>query len=173
MSFRYIRQFREAVALRYSWLPGYKLALRKAIGLKHLAALTVLAASSTPLPAQDIDCDTYAIDYANRFVGSGDMVGDAVEGGMKGAVVGGAWRGPSGAKRGARAGGALGVLNNIGSDPRAWEGFYDMAYQMCVAQKMAVGASDPNCRSSATVGNSNGGLSASSGLSAGSSGSCR
>lgn len=133
----------------------------------------VLWVPGTPAGAQPADCEAYAIDYANRFIGSGDMVGDAVEGGMKGAVVGGAWRGPSGAKRGAQAGGALGVLNNLGSDPRAWEGLYDMAYQMCVAQQMANGASDPNCRSSATVGGAAGGLSASSSLSVGSSGSCR
>ncbi|MTI43767.1 hypothetical protein E1178_09105 [Roseibium hamelinense] len=95
-------------------------------------------------------------------MGSGDVVGDAVQGGMAGAVVGGAWRGPSGARRGAEAGGALGVLNNLGSVPGGWQSLYDMAYQMCVQQNAGVNADTlypvpslsaprPGCGSSASV----------------------
>jgi len=112
--------------------------------------------------ADGTDCVIYATDYANAHMGSGDPVGDAVSGGMAGAVVGGEWRGPVGAYRGARAGGALGVLDNLGSYPGGWQALYDMAYQMCQQQSSGVNAAPyygspglaapgANCRSSATV----------------------
>ncbi|WP_209017033.1 hypothetical protein [Roseibium aggregatum] len=117
--------------------------------------LTTFSAS-----AQDTDCVVYATDYANARMGSGDVVGDAVSGGMTGAVAGGAWAGPGGAIRGARAGGALGVLDNLGSMPGGWQALYDTAYQMCQQQSANAGVAPaygsphyPNsdCRSSATV----------------------
>lgn len=118
------------------------------------ALLSVLIASASH--GQSVDCDSYARDYANARTGNGDLVGDVVDGGMRGAVVGGAWAGPGGARRGARAGGALGVLDNLGSMPGGWEALYDMAYQIC-----------RNDSSGANV------QSGTSGLSAGSGGSCR
>lgn len=122
----------------------------------------------TTAKADGTDCVVYATDYANAYVGSGDVVGDSVSGGMAGAVVGGAWAGPSGARRGARAGGALGVLNNMGSLPGGWQALYDTAYQMCEQQASGVNAApyygapgypaannlpppSSNCRSSARV----------------------
>ncbi|WP_297581729.1 hypothetical protein [Roseibium sp.] len=120
-----------------------------------------------PALADGTDCVVYATDYANARMGSGDMVGDAVSGGMAGAVVGGEWRGPIGAIRGARAGGALGVLDNLGSLPGGWQALYDTAYQMCLQQTSSVNAApsygtpyypgniyaspQPDCRSTATV----------------------
>ena len=123
--------------------------------------LIALAFSGLSARADGTDCVIYATDYANAHMGSGDVVGDAVSGGMAGAVVGGAWRGPSGAYRGARAGGALGVLDNMGSLPGGWQALYDMAYQMCQQQTSGVnapyyqapgiGTSSSDCRSSASV----------------------
>lgn len=131
-----------------------------------VASALVLAVSqapgSIPASADGTDCVVYATDYANAHMGSGDVVGDVVSGGMTGAVAGGAWRGPSGAVRGARAGGALGVLDNLGSLPGGWQALYDMAYQMCLQQTSGVNAGTlypvpslpappPDCRSSARV----------------------
>lgn len=125
--------------------------------LKYCAAAVLML---LPFSAQagGTDCVLYATDYANAHTGSGDMVGDAVSGGMAGAVAGGLWNpATGGAGRGARAGGALGVLNNLGSIPQGWQALYDMAYQMCRQQN--AGASAPpapaspgtGCRSSARV----------------------
>ncbi len=132
--------------------------------LRAIAAVAVAfhVVPSLPAAAGGTDCVIYATDYANAHMGSGDMVGDAVSGGMEGAVAGGQWRGPSGAYRGARVGGALGVLDNLGSLPGGWQGLYDMAYQMCQQQTSGVNAApyypppglvspEPECRSSATV----------------------
>jgi len=132
---------------------------------RHAAPLLgfglLMSAAVQPAVADGTDCVVYATDYANAHLGSGDPVGDAVSGGMAGAVVGGEWRGPSGAYRGARAGGALGVLNNLGSMPGGWQALYDTAYQMCQQQTSGVnapyyaaptlGPSTPDCRSSASV----------------------
>ena len=59
------------------------------------------------------------------------------------------------------AGGALGVLDNLGSLPGGWQALYDMAYQMCQQQTSgvnapyyqspSVGMSSSDCRSSASV----------------------
>jgi len=128
-----------------------------------IAVTALITWSAVQVAAADgTDCVIYATDYANAHVGSGDMVGDAVSGGMAGAVAGGAWRGPGGAVRGARAGGALGVLDNLGSLPGGWQALYDMAYQMCLQQTSGVNAAPyvppsnlapppPDCRSSASV----------------------
>lgn len=97
----------------------------------------------------DADCDAYAADYADRYLGSGDPTGDIVSGAMAGAVGGGAWEGPSGAQRGAAAGGALAVLGNLAAYPGGWEGLYDMAYQMCRQQKRNSNAA--GCTSNAEV----------------------
>jgi hypothetical protein len=84
-----------------------------------------------PLQAQPMDCDSYARAYADAHV-SGDPADlDIVDPAMRGAVVGGAWRGPRGARRGAVAGGALGVFNTLGNDPAGWRGLYDLAYRQC------------------------------------------
>lgn len=110
---------------------------------------------------QSVDCDAYARDYANARTGSGDLLGDVIDGGMRGAVAGGEWAGPGGARRGARTGGALGVLDNLGSMPGGWDALYNMAYQVC--QNDSSGAkvqsgtsglsagSGAGCRSSATT----------------------
>ncbi|MTH98979.1 hypothetical protein E1297_23525 [Roseibium sp. RKSG952] len=115
-----------------------------------------------PAAQANTNCVLYATDYANRYAGSGDPVGDAVQGGMAGAVIGGAWRGPGGAVKGARAGAALATLDNLGSMPGGWQGLYDMAFQMCQQQTSPVNADtlypvppvalpQPACRSSASV----------------------
>jgi len=139
-----------------------------------------ICAGVSPAQADGTNCVVYATDYANAHMGSGDPVGDAVSGGMTGAVAGGAWAGASGAYRGAQVGGALGVLNNLGSMPGGWQALYDTAYQMCQQQTSGVnapyhsgptlGTSDPDCRSSASVNaplkrSPNGAIIAGSGLS--------
>ncbi|WP_269581798.1 hypothetical protein [Roseibium sp. Sym1] len=84
-----------------------------------------------PLQAQPVDCAGYARAYADAHV-SGDPADlDIVDPAMRGAVVGGAWRGPSGARRGAVAGGVLGVFDSLGNDPAGWRGLYDLAYRLC------------------------------------------
>ena len=55
--------------------------------------LVGFSAAITQAQADGTDCTVYATDYANARMGSGDVVGDAVSGGMAGAVVGGEWRG--------------------------------------------------------------------------------
>lgn len=125
--------------------------------LKYCGVATFLLMPVQAL-ADGTDCVVYATDYANAHVGSGDMVGDAVSGGMAGAVAGGQWNPlTGGAERGARAGGALGVLNNLGSIPQGWQALYDMAYQICRQQTSGASAA-PNpsgpgtgCRSSVGV----------------------
>ncbi|MEM9630061.1 MAG: hypothetical protein AAGA50_01955 [Pseudomonadota bacterium] len=113
--------------------------LRNSGGLATI--LIVLSCIAIPqAQAQGTNCVVYATDYANARMGSGDVVGDAVSGGMAGAVVGGEWKGPVGAYRGARAGGALGVLDNLGSLPGGWQALYDTAYQMCQQQTSGVNA---------------------------------
>ncbi|WP_208999270.1 hypothetical protein [Roseibium sediminis] len=100
-----------------------------------MRSVTLLAVLLFLIPvsakADGTDCVVYATDYANSYV-NGDLVGDTVRGGIAGAVAGGEWEGPSGAERGARVGGALGVLNNLGSLPGGWQAMYDMAYQICI-----------------------------------------
>jgi len=129
-------------------------------GFLSSALMTAVCLSALPASAQNTDCVVYATDYANAHMGSGDVAGDAVSGGMAGAVAGGAWAGPGGAVRGARAGGALGVLDNLGSMPGGWQALYDTAYQMCLQQSSNAGVApaygsphypDQDCRSSATV----------------------
>jgi hypothetical protein len=127
--------------------------------LSHSALVVpLLLFTVLPSKADGTDCVVYATDYANGHVGSGDMVGDAVSGGMTGAVVGGQWNPlTGGAARGARTGAALGVLNNLGSVPQGWQALYDMAYQICTQQNSGASAAPygagvmPNCRSSASV----------------------
>ena len=126
------------------------------------AALLLFFAGACPGQAEDrlAACQSYARDYADAHKGSGDPLGDLVDGGMRGVVAGGAWDGPSGAERGAVAGGALSVLDNLGAYPGGWQALYDMAYQMCVNQTSPVNhrpttLGNPNvgsnCRSSATA----------------------
>jgi len=113
-----------------------------------------------PLPAvpQGPNCDGYARAYADSYRGNGDPTGDIVAGGMEGAVAGGAWRGPGGARRGARAGGALAVLDNLAAYPGGWQALYDMAYQICRNETSGVthrpstlGDPSVKCRSRAGV----------------------
>lgn len=128
------------------------------------AGLIVAAATLLPRPAQadGTDCVVYATDYANSYVGNGDMIGDVVSGGIAGAVAGREWDPVNGETRGARVGGAVAVLNNLGSLPGGWQGLYDMAYQMCLQQTSGAnadpyspeggyGVPEPRCRSSASV----------------------
>jgi hypothetical protein len=129
-------------------------------GTQFLKSCAIAVPLLMPLKALagGTDCVIYATDYANAHTGSGDLVGDTVSGGMAGAVAGGAWDPlTGGAERGARAGGALGVLNNLGSIPQGWQALYDMAYQMCLQQTSGAYAAPYqtgpalDCRSSANV----------------------
>lgn len=108
---------------------------RKRVSTRRLQAIAACFAgllSAQPiLRAQPLDCDLYARNYADAHV-SGDPTDlNIVDQAMDGAVVGGAWRGASGARRGAVAGGALGVLDTLGNDPAGWRGLYDLAYRLC------------------------------------------
>lgn len=96
-----------------------------------LTCATCMLSAPASLQAQALDCDVYARNYADAHV-SGDPTDlHIVDQAMDGAVVGGAWRGDSGARRGAVAGGALGVLDTLGNDPAGWRGLYDLAYRLC------------------------------------------
>lgn len=90
--------------------------------------ITVSSASAGGLP---IDCESYARAYADAHTTGDPSDLTIVDGAMRGAVIGGGWRGPSGARRGALAGGALSVLDSIGNYPGGWQGMYDLAYRMC------------------------------------------
>jgi len=81
--------------------------------------------------AQALDCDLYARNYADAHVAADPTDLHVVDRAMGGAVAGGAWRGPEGARRGAVAGGALGVLDTLGNYPAGWRGLYDLAYRLC------------------------------------------
>ena len=101
------------------------------LGLCRSLLLLSTVAGATPALAQPISCEAYARSYADAHV-SGDPTDlHIVDQAMEGAVVGGAWRGPRGARRGAVAGGALGVLDTLGNDPAGWRGLYDLAYRLC------------------------------------------
>ncbi|GAB4577152.1 MAG: hypothetical protein Tsb0019_04910 [Roseibium sp.] len=81
--------------------------------------------------AQQVDCAAYARTYADAHVSLVQTDLEIVDGAMAGAVAGGAWEGPGGARRGAVLGGALGVLDTLGNTPAGWRGLYDLAYRMC------------------------------------------
>ncbi|MEJ8474024.1 hypothetical protein [Roseibium algae] len=140
--------------------------------LLSLIASPVLADSlpepdNLPIPLPGIprsaDCDAYARSYADSYLGNGDPTGDIVAGGMRGAVIGGGWSGAGGAERGARAGGAVAVLDNLAAYPGGWQGLYDMAFQICSNETSGAnyrpqtdpyqtqGQQGANCRSSAGV----------------------
>jgi len=93
--------------------------------------LLLAMSASEPLIAQPLDCDAYARAYADAHR-SGDPTDlYIVDRATQGAVAGGAWRGERGARRGAVAGGALGVLDTLGNNPAGWRGLYDIAYRLC------------------------------------------
>ncbi|WP_106752180.1 hypothetical protein [Pannonibacter carbonis] len=160
-----------------------------------VAALTLLLATGTGLlvcetglssvaagPATGPkDCAAEAKAFADRFVGDKDAMTKLVEGGITGAVSGGAWLGSeNGVDRGARTGAAKAYAGTMAQDPRVWQGLYDTAFQTCTAGRTATGsgssvttngsqvgtgAASQGCRSRAgVVGSSGGGtLSAGSG----------
>ena len=104
----------------------------KRIGVPILAALLAVNLSSRALAGGlPVDCETYARAYADAHVTGDPSDLSVVDGAMRGAVVGGGWRGPGGARRGAVAGGALSVLDSIGNYPGGWQGMYDLAYRLC------------------------------------------
>lgn len=88
--------------------------------------------------AQTVNCDAYARSYANAHTSNDPTNVPIVDGGMQGAVAGGAWKGPGGARRGALAGGALTVLDTLGNYPGGWQGLYDLAYNTCSNQQSPV-----------------------------------
>lgn len=99
--------------------------------LLHLGLILSTVVVPDAVQAQPIDCDAYARAYADAHVSGGETDLGIVDGAMEGAVAGGAWRGPSGARRGAVVGGSLGVLDTLGNYPAGWRGLYDLAYRMC------------------------------------------
>jgi hypothetical protein len=96
-----------------------------------LVLLASVAVAPIPVLAQAVDCDAYARAYANAHVSADDTDLGIADSAMEGAVAGGAWKGRSGARRGAVAGGALEVLDTLGNTPAGWRGLYDLAYRMC------------------------------------------
>ncbi len=116
----------------------------------------------SPALAQETECRAYAQRSVDALRGSGDMMGDMLRGTMEGRVAGKQWQGDArGDQRGARGEAAHGLLRSIGNDPRAWKGFYDMAYQACMAHQMGKGANggdghDTRCRSEAGAVGANG-----------------
>ncbi|MEO9526887.1 hypothetical protein [Roseibium sp.] len=112
----------------FSGMPGSSV---RAGRFTRAVLLASILAMPAPLHAQAVDCDSYARAYANAHTSSDPTDLDIIDGAMEGAVAGGAWRGHSGARRGAAAGGALAVLDSLGNDPAGWRGLYDMAYRTC------------------------------------------
>ncbi len=147
------------------------------IALAFLVFSAPATADSTPSPES---CSAIAKDYADQNAAPADVNDAAVAGGMDGAVLGGfGGRRPGpdgwsarGAERGARALGALAVLNSMQPDPEDWRAKYQSAYDSCMAgppprvlrtpdAPAAPGAprstnSINSCRSSAIVSNGNG-----------------
>jgi hypothetical protein len=97
-------------------------------GAVAIACLTSISEAN----AQPYNCTEYARAYANAHVDPGVPDLDLYERGARGAVAGGIWDGPGGARRGAAIGGALSVLDNLGNYPAGWRSLYDLAYRMCV-----------------------------------------
>ncbi|GGB60162.1 hypothetical protein GCM10011316_35250 [Roseibium aquae] len=119
-------------------LPPAKLRLRLAAWPPLLLLALLPLAGGTSVAAQSIDCDAQARAYADSYLGRGNRDLDILDGAMGGAVAGGEWRGDSGARRGARAGAALEVLDNLATYPGGWQGLYDMAYQECMRRNSPV-----------------------------------
>ncbi|MEP3047909.1 MAG: hypothetical protein ABJL55_19225 [Roseibium sp.] len=101
------------------------------LSLALVGATGLFALFSGPAAAQQQDCHAYATAYANSYVNPDPSDLAVVDNAMRGAVAGGAWQGPSGARRGAIVGGALSVLDDLGSYQGGWQGLYDMAYRQC------------------------------------------
>ncbi|MEQ8375446.1 MAG: hypothetical protein RID22_20310 [Roseibium aggregatum] len=108
----------------------HRVQLAKA-GLLQAAIAASVACLTPEASAQTTNCDTYARAYADAHINPDQSDMPIVDGAMEGAVAGGAWEGPSGARRGALTGGALAVLDNLGSTPAGWRGLYDLAYRLC------------------------------------------
>ncbi len=100
-------------------------------GVFPAAVMLFAVCYAPPAFAQFTDCDAYAKAYADAHINPDQSDLPIVDGAMEGAVAGGAWRGPGGARRGALTGGALAVLDNLGSTPAGWRGLYDLAYRLC------------------------------------------
>ncbi|WP_116697831.1 hypothetical protein [Labrenzia sp. 011] len=103
-----------------------------------LAGILLTMGTLTAAHAQAVNCDAYARSYADAHTSNDPTGMSVVDGGMRGAVAGGAWEGPGGARRGAVAGGALSVLDNLGNYSGGWQGLYDMAYSTCSNQQSPV-----------------------------------
>lgn len=157
------------------------LTLLLATGTGLLVCETGISSAEAGSASGSKDCAAVAQAFADRFVGDKDAMTKLVEGGITGAVAGGAWLGSeNGAYRGARTGAAKAYAGTMAQDPRVWQGLYDTAYQTCMAGKATTGAgssvgtnelstgtgaTSQGCRSRAgVVGSSGGGtLSAGSG----------
>ncbi|QDG77414.1 hypothetical protein [Labrenzia sp. PHM005] len=116
--------------------PAYQIATAKLWTLGAIAAVCI-----APIPgvlAQPYNCHAYARAYADAHVNPGGTDLEIYDRGSRGAVVGGIWAGPSGAERGAKIGGALAVLDNLGNYPAGWRSLYDLAYRMCVNEQSSV-----------------------------------
>ncbi|POF30158.1 hypothetical protein CLV41_107185 [Roseibium marinum] len=103
-----------------------------------LAGVLLTVGTLSAANAQAVNCDAYARSYADAHTSNDPTDLSVVDGGMRGAVAGGAWEGPGGARRGAVAGGALAVLDTLGNYPGGWQGLYDLAYSTCSNQKSPV-----------------------------------
>jgi hypothetical protein len=113
----------------------HKRVLKPAIVVLAALASTGVVSSAN---AQPVNCDAYARSYANAHVNPDPADLNIYENGARGAVAGGIWDGPSGARRGAAIGGALSVLDNLGSYPAGWQSLYDLAYQRCANEQSGV-----------------------------------
>lgn len=131
-------------------------ALAGGLGLAVMAAPSPSLADSGPEAGA---CDAQAAAYADRHAAGADLSQGAIAGGIDGAVVGGltgrrpgpdGWS-PHGARRGARAGAALGVLDALGTvDPADWQALYDRAYEACLEGAPLPAPSGPDDCSSTT-----------------------
>lgn len=108
------------------------IALRSAVAVAIWTWASVSKAADAPeMGAPFADCHSYAKAYADSHTTRHPQDLYIADQAMRGAVAGGAWRGPDGAQRGAAVGGALATLDSLGNDPAGWRGLYDMAYRLC------------------------------------------
>ncbi|NBN78253.1 hypothetical protein GWI72_08245 [Microvirga tunisiensis] len=104
-----------------------------ASGAGLLVAAVNHPAAAGPLQGQR-DCAAEARAFADRVVGDRDALTKLLEGGITGAVAGGAWLGSAnGIDKGARTGAAKAYSGSMAQDPRVWQALYDTALQTCAA----------------------------------------
>ncbi len=115
------------------WIPWVLIVVLAASVLILGAVSTSSAGRGRPDPAY---CDSYAVDYANRYsTGGRDVVGGAIGGAAAGALLGGIIDGGRGAGKGAAIGAGVGALGGGVHASKSWNDNYRRAYDSCMARR--------------------------------------